>query len=56
MAATRNLYLNSRNLDRKVHLNIATFTRTGHHHYPVVPTSFRAHQSPHTSCTQVTVW
>ena len=29
MAATRNLYLNSRNLDRKVHLNIATFTRTG---------------------------
>ena len=25
-------------------------------HYPAVPTSFRAHQSPHTSCTQVTVW
>ncbi|HME76869.1 MAG TPA: hypothetical protein VKI00_14830, partial [Mycobacterium sp.] len=28
-AATRNLYLNTRNLDRNVHPNIATFTRTG---------------------------
>ena len=27
-----------------------------YYHPPVVPSSFRAHQSPHTSCTQVTVW
>jgi hypothetical protein len=45
-----------RNHPRKLTPNSATFTRTGHPLYPVVPTSFRAHQSPHTSCTQVTVW